>query len=490
MVSSMNEEQIKQQLKQTLKAEFGFETFKPGQEETLVSLAQGNSTLAILPTGTGKSLCYQLYGKVTHQRVLIISPLISLMQDQVEQMKFSGISQVVALTSKLTGQERDFVFRNLERYQFIFASPEILQNETLFQRIRQLQIGLMVVDEAHCIAKWGPDFRPDYLILGKIRELLGNPLTLALTATATPEVENAIKQQLRFDTNAKTIRYSIDRPNIFLDVQKLDSEQEKKERLVELVTQIQGLGLIYFSSKKKADEIVEYLNRKTDLKVASYHADLNLEDRFSIQHQFIENQLDLICATSAFGMGVNKKDIRYVIHYHLPADLESYVQEIGRAGRDGQQSIAVLLYCPGDESLQYTMQIDSAPQKNEIDYYYHHPELLRDLQDENHQFLKSFINTRISLPRLEDFFAKHRQEKAQALTQMISYIHTEGCKRQFILDAFKETEQVQHSEKCCINGPVDFKKLGLERQSENTQQREMKIENYHSILARLFPKEK
>ena len=149
----MNENEIQTKLQQALKQEFGFENFKPGQAETLTSLVEGHSTLAILPTGTGKSLCYQLYGKFTHQRVLIISPLISLMQDQVEQMKYNGISQVVALTSKLTGQERDFVLHNLANYQFIFASPEILQNELIFNQIRRLQIGLLVVDEAHCIAK-------------------------------------------------------------------------------------------------------------------------------------------------------------------------------------------------------------------------------------------------------------------------------------------------------------------------------------------------
>lgn len=490
MVKIMDESQIKKNLHQVLKQEFGFENFRPGQVETLINLIEAHSTLAILPTGTGKSLCYQLYGKYTNQRILIISPLISLMQDQVEQMKYNGLTHVVALTSKLTGQERDFVLQHLANYQFIFASPEILQNQRIFNQIRQLKIGLLVVDEAHCIAKWGPDFRPDYLVLGKIRQLLGNPVTLALTATATPEVEAAIKKQLRFEKNSRTIRYSINRPNIFLNVQEVEDEVTKKDRLVELVSQIQGPGLIYFSSKKKADEIVEFLTRKINLQVAAYHADLNLADRFSIQHQFIENQLDVICATSAFGMGVNKKDIRYVIHYHLPPDLESYVQEIGRAGRDGRQSIATLLYSPGDEDLQYAMQIDSAPQKKEIDYYYHHPELLADLQDENRQFLKVFINAKISLSRLESFFAKHLREKAIALNQMVAYIHTKQCKRQFILDAFEEKTAVKHGEKCCQNGIVDIQTLGLEKQEQSNQQLQVEITDYHQVLAKLFAQEK
>lgn len=482
MVRVMNKEKLQQQLKKY----FGFEHFKTGQEEVLTNLFDNQSTLAILPTGTGKSLCYQLYGKITNQRVLIVSPLISLMQDQVEQMKYSKIKDVVAITSQLSKQEREYVLQNLIEYQFIFVSPEILQNKLILNRIKQLDIGLMVVDEAHCIAKWGPDFRPDYLILGQIRKILGNPLTLALTATATPEVEDTIKKQLRLEDNSKTVHYSIDRPNIFLNVQEVQNEQMKKKRLIELVDTLQGPGLIYFSSKRKADEIAEILNHRTNLKVAAYHAGLELGDRFSIQHQFIENQLDLICATSAFGMGVNKSDIRYVIHYHVPPDLESYVQEIGRAGRDGQQSIAILLYALGDERLQSSMQMETIPSNQEIKYFYHHPDILTTIQDENHQFLRSFINAKISLPRLEQFFMEHRQNKEKALDQMLSYVQTSQCKRQFILKAFKESNPSQHNEKCCQNGLVNVKALNLVKQQVNGSLDNDSVKDYRQILVELF----
>lgn len=478
----MNKEKLRQQLKKY----FGFNQFKVGQEEVLMNLFNKHSTLAILPTGTGKSLCYQLYGKITNQQVLIISPLISLMQDQVEQMKYSKIKSVVAITSQLSVQEREYVLRHLIQYQFIFVSPEILQNELILNRIKHLKIGLLVVDEAHCIAKWGPDFRPDYLILGKVRRILGNPLTLALTATATLSVEDTIKKQLRFEDNSQVVRYSIDRPNIFLNVQKVENEQTKDKRLIELVNQLKGPGLIYFSSKRKADEIAELLNVQTSLKVAAYHAGLNLEDRFSIQHQFIENQLDLICATSAFGMGVNKRDIRYVIHYHLPPDLESYVQEIGRAGRDGKQSIAILLYASGDEHLQYSMQIDSIPNNQEIKYFYNHPDTLAVMKDEEHQFLKSFINKRISLTRLEQFFLHHRQSKEKAINQMLSYVQTNQCKRKFILDAFQESNIPHHNEHCCQSGPVDLESLGLVQQKLDIISYNDQLENYHQILLELF----
>lgn len=484
MMKMMNKEELRQQLKKY----FGFKQFKVGQEEVLMDLLANQSTLAILPTGTGKSLCYQLYGKITKQRVLVISPLISLMQDQVEQMRYSKIGLVVAITSQLSRQEREYVLRNLEHYQFIFVSPEILQNKSILNQIKQLNIGLMVVDEAHCIAKWGPDFRPDYLILGQVRKILGSPLTLALTATATLSVEETIKKQLRLEENSKTIRYSIDRPNIFLNVQEVQNEQAKKKRLIELVDTLQGPGLIYFSSKRKADEIAESLNLHTKLRVAAYHAGLRIEDRFSIQRQFIENQLDLICATSAFGMGVNKSDICYVIHYHLPPDLESYVQEIGRAGRDGQQSIAILLYALGDERLQSSMQMETIPSDQEIKYFYHHPDVLATMQNEERQFLRAFINAKISLPRLERFFIDHRRSKEKSLNQMLSYVQTSQCKRQFILNAFQESNHSQHNSKCCQSGLVDIKKLGLFKKRVNRISNNDQVKDYHQVLSELFHK--
>lgn len=473
-------------LYKALQEYFGFSKFKDGQKETLLNLLQQRSTLSILPTGTGKSLCYQFYGKYTKQAVLIISPLISLMQDQVEQMKYNKISNTVALTSKLSGNERDYVLKHLNQFQFIFASPEILQNAYIFNRIKQINIGLMVVDEAHCIAQWGPDFRPDYLLLGEIRKKLNNPLVLALTATATPDVASEIKKRLNFTSNDVEIRYSVDRSNIYLATEILSSASKKDERLLELISQIKGPGLIYFSSKRKADEIAQLINQKTSLIAASYHADLNIEDRFSIQHQFIDNKLDVICATSAFGMGVNKKDIRYVIHYHLPGDLESYVQEIGRAGRDGKQSIAILLYAKGDEEIQRQIQLGSIPNDHEIDYYYKNQKLLENVQDENLLPLKTYISLGVNENNLQNFFAKRKEDKNKALFQMLRYVNTEGCKRQFILNYFQDQKSIMHSEKCCQNnGQYDLNKLALEY--VNSSEKEVNlIMPYQQRLKKLF----
>lgn len=472
-------------LHEGLKKYFGFDEFKEGQEETLISLLNRHSTLSILPTGTGKSLCYQLFAKITGRRVLVISPLISLMQDQVEQMKYNKLTNVVALTSSLSREERNYILHNLEKYQFIFASPEILKNEYIFQKIKTIGIELLVVDEAHCIVEWGPDFRPDYLLLGEIREKLKNPLVLALTATATPKVANEITRELNFNSEDKVIRYSVDRPNIMLATETLDSEKEKNNRLIELVSTIKGPGLIYFSSKKKADEIAELLNKKTRLKVASYHADLNLEDRYSVQHQFINNKLDLICATSAFGMGVNKKDIRYVIHYHLPGDLESYVQEIGRAGRDGKQSIAILLYCLGDENIQYQILKGSLPTVSDIKYYAEHKELLHNIKNEEFELLKAFFAMNISADDLLKFFAERKRDKNQALIKMIDYINSDKCKRQYILDYFQDLKKIKHGENCCTyNKNYNLKQLGLKLQEQTKE----KIEflDYKELMKKLF----
>ncbi len=477
--------QIQNKLLESLKKYFGFNQFKPGQEETLISLLSGYSTLAILPTGTGKSLCYQLFGKMTQSKVLVISPLISLMQDQVEQIKYQKLGGAIALTSNLTGNERKYVLNHFDQFQFIFASPEILQNQYLFNVIKNAHIRLMVVDEAHCIAQWGPDFRPDYLTLGKIRSQLDFPLTLALTATATPAVEREIQQQLRFENNSNTIRYSVNRPNIFLATEILDNQEEKNRRLLELVQQLKMPGLIYFSSKKVANEITDLLNRKTNLRAAAYHADLSIEDRFSIQHQFIENKLDVVCATSAFGMGINKKDIRFVLHYHLPADLESYVQEIGRAGRDGAQSIAILLYCPGDEMIQQQIQLNTLPDKNEIQYYAQHPKMMSLTNDDSIEILNSFFKMGVSAEKLVHFFAQRKVHKNQALLKVLAYINTKECKRNFILNYFEEPDFIEHNRNCCSNnGEYDLKNLSLER--EKYIKEHVKLKEYPNILQTLF----
>ena len=461
------------QLEQYLYQFFHFNTFRPGQKEVITSILEGHHTMALLPTGTGKSLCYQLSGYLLEGQVLIVSPLLSLMQDQVEHMKMNGEKQVVAINSFLTGVERKQVLNSLGKYKFIYISPETLLNDGMLERLKKLTIKLFVIDEAHCISQWGYDFRPDYLKLGSVRHSLGQPLTLALTATATKEVIHDIIDTLGLDQCQKHL-FSVDRPNIALSVEKTDHLQQKWKRLYDYVSQFQGPGIVYFSSKKMVEQAVDYLQNKGISRVMAYHAGLDQESRILIQQQFLHNQLDIICATSAFGMGINKDNIRFVIHFHMPQQMESYLQEIGRAGRDGKQSMAVLLYSPGDEQLAFQLAQSEIPSSVQLDWLskviQHGKQDGSDLQNEGFQEeLKRVggftdvqwrvISQHLSLGEEEErdpFFVHLKNElenrrilKRNKVASMMSWIQTTTCRRDQILLYFGEEIRKIKPEYCC-----------------------------------------
>ncbi len=477
---------MKEKLEAILKSEFGYPTFKTGQKETIESLLAGKDTLAILPTGTGKSLCYQFIGKYLKRSVLIVSPLISLMQDQVEQLRYSGEKAVVALNSQLSFAEKRFVLQNIASFQYIYVSPEMLGSAEVLNALGQLELGLFVIDEAHCISQWGPDFRPEYLNLGKIRKKLHEPLTLALTATATPRVAQDITASLGLAQRGNVIRYPVDRPNIYLGTQSFINEPEKLAYLLELLPKLNGKGIIYFSSKKKADEINEKLVTK-GFKSAVYHADLELTERFLVQQQFLNDQLDVICATSAFGMGINKPNIRYVIHYHMPNDLEAYVQEIGRCSRDGKPGIAVLLYEPGDLKRQEFLIEKTLPNPQQIWYFTKHQELLQNFPSEETQLLARLLANGYQKDQIETLVKKRQTERNAALQKMYQYLKTDNCKRQFIAQYFGDkVENIHGSGICCGDGQaLPLEKLGLlgEPAVKGSEINEL---DYHEILQQLF----
>ena len=353
-------------MRTVLKEKFGFDEFRPGQKEVIESLMSGRHTLAMLPTGSGKSLCYQLPAYLLNKTVLIVSPLLSLMQDQADQLKMSGEKSVLTLNSFLTLNQKRKALDRLHSYRFIFLSPEMLSLESVIKSLKSIEIGLFVIDEAHCISQWGYDFRPDYLNLGEVRRELNNPLTLALTATATTEVRRDIVSKLEIG-QAEEIVSSVDRENIAIIVERLISYDEKLSRVLELVRKFTGSGIIYFSSKKVAESVTGFLQENGIDSVNYYHGGMEQEQRMLIQQQFISGQLKIICATSAFGMGVNKSDVRYVIHFHMPSTMEAYLQEIGRAGRDRKQSVAVLLYSEGDEGLPLHLMEQQLPTDMQIE---------------------------------------------------------------------------------------------------------------------------
>ncbi|MGO4888217.1 RecQ family ATP-dependent DNA helicase [Anaerobacillus sp. MEB173] len=356
-------------LERFLLKKFGFERFREGQKEIIEDILQGHDVLAMLPTGTGKSLCYQFPALFKEGSAVIISPLLSLMEDQVQQLKSSGEKRVVALNSFLSFAEKKKILTQLDEFKLIYVSPEILQSSHVQKVLKQINISLFVVDEAHCISQWGHEFRTDYLKLETIREMLGNPPCLAITATATIEVQQDIIKYLNMSKVREHI-HSIDRPNIALIVQHMESVDDKMNKLIELTNYLEGPGMIYFSSRRWAEYVAHHLRSVTDYRIAYYHGGLDSEARILIQQQFIQDQLDVICCTNAFGMGINKPNIRYVIHFHYPSQLESYLQEIGRAGRDGENSVAILLFSNDDEPLPQLLINQEFPDEEQIDHLF------------------------------------------------------------------------------------------------------------------------
>ncbi|MFD1738593.1 RecQ family ATP-dependent DNA helicase [Bacillus salitolerans] len=350
-----------------LQEKFGYSSFRTGQEEIIGDVLSGQNVLALLPTGAGKSLCYLLPGYMSTGTTIIVSPLLSLMEDQVQQLQLIGEKRAVAINSFLRFEERQKVLNNLNQYRFIYVSPEMLQNKYFINRLKQLTISLFVIDEAHCISQWGHEFRTDYLKLHEVLQDLDHPTCLALTATATEQVLQDIVFALKL-TDISFHIHSIDRQNISIKVEELASNDDKKEKLIQLVKKLQGPGMIYFSSRKWAEHICTLLQSAGVEGVAFYHGGMDNEQRLLIQQQFISDQLQLICCTNAFGMGVNKPNVRYVIHFHYPGQIESYLQEIGRAGRDGDKSTAILLYSPDDDDLPEILMMQEFPSVDELDH--------------------------------------------------------------------------------------------------------------------------
>ncbi|MCA0985824.1 RecQ family ATP-dependent DNA helicase [Guptibacillus algicola] len=352
-------------LTKVLYEQFGYKEFRRGQEEIIRDVLDGKDVFAMLPTGAGKSLCYQLPAYSGHSPVLIVSPLVSLMEDQVQQLKTNGEKRVLALNSFLNFDKRINALQNLSTYRFVFASPEILQNNRVKQTLKNIHFSLMVVDEAHCISQWGHDFRTDYLKLGDVREELSNPPLLALTATATEDVRRDVVKQLNMKHPALHIN-TVDRPNIAIKLERHHSLDSKLRSVLQYGKTLQGPGIIYFSSRSLAERVSNKLTESGVKGVATYHAGLESETRLLIQQQFLNDEISIICSTNAFGMGINKSNVRYVIHFHPPSNIESYLQEIGRAGRDQKPAIAIHLYTEKDERLPIAFIDTELPERQQI----------------------------------------------------------------------------------------------------------------------------
>src|SRR5215213_7785060 len=338
-------------MKRTLRDVFNLDKLRPGQAEVIRSVLEGDNTLAIMPTGAGKSLCYQLPSLHLPGTTVVVSPLISLMKDQVDKLEDAGL-EASQLNSALSTREHE---ENLEQIKtensdFIFVTPERLTTSEFLAELRKQTINFIVIDEAHCISEWGHDFRPAYLSLGAAVKSLGSPPVLALTATATPEVTADIEKQLDLG-KLQVVKTGIYRPNIHFQVKRVTNEREKRQELVRILNEHEGIGIIYAATVKTVEELTDWL-KSFDFKIEQYHGRMKASDRKRNQDAFMNGKLKAIVATNAFGMGIDKPDIRFVVHYQMPGSLEAYYQESGRAGRDAEPALCSLFYQLEDRRTQ------------------------------------------------------------------------------------------------------------------------------------------
>ncbi len=333
--------------REVLRRCWGYPDFRPGQDQAVRNVLSGGDSLTIMPTGGGKSLCYQVPGMMLPGVTLVVSPLISLMKDQVDALDLRGLPATF-LNSTLSGSEMAARLGAAERgeYKLVYVAPERFDAESFQERLARLNVSLLAVDEAHCVSEWGHDFRPSYLRLGRVREALGNPPVAALTATATEEVRRDIVRQLGLRDPA-TVVTGFDRRNLNWHVLRAKNDSEKDRLLLKLLRGREGSAIVYASTRKSVDALTSLLNG-VGVRAVGYHAGIPDAERKRIQEAFMTGQVPAVVATNAFGMGIDKSDVRIVVHYNMPGNLEAYYQEAGRAGRDGQPSECVLLHAYSD----------------------------------------------------------------------------------------------------------------------------------------------
>lgn len=465
-------------LKDYLLKHFQHSSFQMGQKEIINDILNKHDVLGILPTGSGKSLCYQLPAKLLQGTTVVVSPLISLMIDQVKQLQATGFKSVVALNSFMSFQERKSIYRNLSYYKLIYVSPELLQQEFLLKELRQVNIDLFVIDEAHCISQWGHEFRPDYLRITNVIEQLNNPPVLALTATATYEVQKDILTALKRPKMIKHI-YPIDRPNVALTVNKVTNNHEKIQRLIDVISTHRVPTIVYFSSRQATEKISQLIEEKiNDIRVSHYHGGMEQIDRIAIQQQFMNDQLDVICCTSAFGMGINKPNVRLVIHYHFPSELESYIQEMGRAGRDGLTSVGLILFSKADKQLhehiiehefpnnsaieavfaalvpldqqnivRVSQKMLQIVENNEVHWRFLQYQLEKHGIIRQGQILYDEQQFNIAFTNISNHIQKRYKQKLHKLDEIFKWINETTCLRKSLYNQFQSS--VEHPIHCC-----------------------------------------
>lgn len=410
-----------EQKRNALKTYFGYDTFRPGQEEIIDQILSGRDVLAVMPTGAGKSICYQLPALLLPGTAIVVSPLISLMMDQVKALNEAGV-HAAYINSSLSERQtaRALELAKEGRYKLIYVAPERLETRRFLDFACHAQISMITVDEAHCISQWGQDFRPSYVrIRSFVRQLPLRPVVSAFTATATEKVRQDILASLELEQPYETVA-GFDRPNLYFEVQRA---RDKKERVRRYLTDhSQDSGIVYCATRKAVDELYLYLEN-AGFSVGRYHAGMSADARKMSQEDFIYDRIRVIIATNAFGMGIDKSNVRFVLHYHMPQSMENYYQEAGRAGRDGEPAECILYYSPQDTMIGRLLL-----ESKEMDETY-----------------------------TEEERRTIREQDAERLRKMEGYCTTTGCLRSYILRYFGE--KAEDSCGNCGNCLTEFEQM-------------------------------
>ncbi|MCX6018513.1 MAG: RecQ family ATP-dependent DNA helicase [Chloroflexi bacterium] len=502
-------------LRQLISDNFGLSEFRLGQREAITHVLNGRHTLVVMPTGSGKSLVYQACALALPGTALIISPLIALMKDQVDRLQTHGIAATF-INSSLSSSEQTRRMEKLRRgeYRMVYIAPERLRSRIFLEALRTASVSLLAVDEAHCISQWGHDFRPDYLTIGAMREALGNPVTLALTATATPDVQNDIVRQLNLGDASRVVT-GFARANLVFHVRFTPDLRAKQNAIRKVLGAVRGAGIIYVGTRREAEDLAATIEAEFHVSTYVYHGGMDRNQRSLVQDAYLHDPGAVMIATNAFGMGVDRPDVRFVIHYSIPGTLEAYYQEAGRAGRDGRLAQCMLLYAPQDRNLQEWFIENDSPSRNElmslhraISSRVREEGIAKVSPDELIRATRLFeVKMRVGLSQLErygslerlrdDSYGVHlrpselseetldriqadvklwRQSKREKLDKMINYAEiTTQCRQQQLVEHFGERSKVL-ARPCCdfhireAKGEPhpDFKQMALAAQPAPT----------------------